>query len=188
MCLWKVLEQWKCQKTTRVYPQRRFCSKASTANKSQSLSEGAALEAQVDSCLHAHSFLVKAANFASLHKGPQIQYLLVFFFLIQLCSWAMQSSRKSQYTYQIKCAKPKPKSKPVSFYRVQDMYGIFLFLPLQTIHTASYLTVDHWVCWGGSCSLPACRTATQGTPQPLLKPSVSSLTTITEVNHLAWIC
>lgn len=74
MCLWEVVEQWKCQKTTSVYLQKRFCNNASTANKSQSLSAGTALEAQVDSCLHAHSFLVKVANFVSLHKGTQIQY------------------------------------------------------------------------------------------------------------------
>lgn len=96
--LWKVLEQWKCKKTTRVYPQRTFCSKALTANKSQSLSEGAASEAQVDSCLPAYSFLVKSANFASLHKVPQIQYLLVcwgfgFFNSAMQLSYAKQQKK-----------------------------------------------------------------------------------------------
>lgn len=91
----------------------------------------------MDSCLHAHSFLVKAANFASLHKGPQ-KSVFAGFFLIQLCSSAMESSRKIQYTFQIKSTKPKPKSKPVSFCRVQDLYGIFFFLPLQTRYTARH--------------------------------------------------
>ena len=99
MCLWKVIEQWKCQETTRVYPQGRFCSKASTANKSLPLSEGAALKAQVDSCLHAHSFLAEAAIFASLHKRPQIQSLFFFFqfsYSAQLCKAAEKCSMHSR--------------------------------------------------------------------------------------------
>lgn len=134
MCLWKVLEQWLCQKTTGVYPQ----SKASTANKSQPLSDEAALKAQVDNCLHAHSFLVKAANFASIHKGPQLQYLLgllKFSYASQLCEAAEKFNTHSRLKVQ------NLNANQFLFHEVQAMHGVFSFLPLQTMHTARYLLV-----------------------------------------------
>lgn len=108
-------------KRQQEYFQRRSCSKASTANKSQSLSEGAALKAQVDSCLLAHSFLVKAANFASLHKRTA-NPVFAFSFEIQLRSSAMQSSRRSQHAH--------------SRLRTQN----------QNLNPNQFLSVEHRIC------------------------------------------